>query len=487
MRRITSLLVVLAAACGSGEPTHLPRAALLDPSTCGSCHPDHYAEWSGSMHAFASDDPVFRAMNARGQRETGGTLAGQCVACHAPMAVHEGATTDGLNLDTVPQSLHGVTCFFCHSVDAVNGTHDNPLALAADLVIRGPFGDAIANTGHASGYSTLHDRDQADSAKLCGSCHDIVVNGHAAIERTFAEWNDSVFAHANGATCGQCHMDQGRELVPVAEVDGAPNRERHSHMFPAIDTALISFPQQQEQQVAVQSFLDTTLQSALCVIDGGPAGSSIRVVLDNVAAGHSFPSGAAQDRRLWAEVIAYQGDQVIYQSGVVPDGASPVDAPDPDLWLLRDCMFDTTGAPVHMFWQANSVESNTLPAQATFDMTDPRFYKTHVVQSFPRTNFFAGKPDRVTLRLREQPIGLEVLRDLVASGDLDPAIAAAMPTLAIDLNGGQGDGPVLEWTLDAVNGMYFENGMFQVQCVTKSNLNVASDKVPAVDHMLCTP
>ena len=32
---------------------------LQDPNTCSTCHPTHFTEWSGSMHAYASTDPVF--------------------------------------------------------------------------------------------------------------------------------------------------------------------------------------------------------------------------------------------------------------------------------------------------------------------------------------------------------------------------------------------------------------------------------------------
>ena len=84
-----ALIALLAhAACGGGSPTvSLDREALLDPEACRSCHPAAYQEWSGSMHAYAAEDPVFRAMNQRGQRETGGALGDFCVKCHAPMAV----------------------------------------------------------------------------------------------------------------------------------------------------------------------------------------------------------------------------------------------------------------------------------------------------------------------------------------------------------------------------------------------------------------
>ena len=81
-----------AASCSSksAQPTYFARDTLLDPQTCKQCHANHFADWSASMHAYASDDPVFRAMNQRGQRETKGQLGSFCVKCHAPMAVNEG-------------------------------------------------------------------------------------------------------------------------------------------------------------------------------------------------------------------------------------------------------------------------------------------------------------------------------------------------------------------------------------------------------------
>jgi hypothetical protein len=477
--------VLVLAACGAGGK-HLSRTELLDPTTCKSCHPTQFDDWSGSMHAFASDDPVFRAMNARGQRETSGALGSTCVKCHAPLALSENATTDGTNLDQVPAALHGVTCFFCHSADAVAGTHDNPIELATDLVMRGEYKDTIANDAHESAYASLLDRDQAPSATLCGSCHDIVVNGHAAIERTFAEWKASVFSSSEGATCGQCHMNQAPTKMPIADFPGAPDRELHSHMFPAVDVALDpSFPHVAEQEEAVQTFLNSTLQSALCVVEGGPTQSAIRVVLDNVAAGHGFPSGSAQDRRLWVEVTAYQGTNVLYQSGVVPANTSPAVGADADEWLLRDCMLDPSLNPVDMFWQADSYETNQLPAQLTFQPTDPRYYQSHIVQAYPRStgDWFAGVPDRVTMKIHLQPMGLEVLDDLVGTGDLDASVRAMMPTYDLDLGGTT----TLEWTAAAVNGTYFENNSYKVDCVTATNLNVATDKVQATGHLHCTP
>ena len=85
------LIVVALAACGDDK---YEIAKLQDPNTCLDCHPTHFTDWSGSMHAYASTDPVFIGMHKRGQRETGGALGLFCINCHAPMAVANGTITE---------------------------------------------------------------------------------------------------------------------------------------------------------------------------------------------------------------------------------------------------------------------------------------------------------------------------------------------------------------------------------------------------------
>jgi hypothetical protein len=479
---VTSCLAAAASsgACRTSEidPPTFTRDALLDPTSCKGCHDEHYAQWSASMHAYAADDPVFLAMNRRGQRETNGALGSFCVNCHAPMALRSGATRDGLNLADVPQKLKGVTCFFCHTVDGIEGSHNNQLHLSSDPIMLGELSDPVTNTAHKSGYSTLHDRNKADSSKLCGVCHDVVTEAGAQVERTYSEWQFSAFAHENGATCGQCHMEQSATPKPIANTPGVGARRIHSHEFPAVDTALTSgFPEIDAQKKKVQALLNTTLQTALCVTRN----RGVRVLVDNVAAGHSWPSGVAHDRRVWTEVIAYKEGRTLYATGVVGDGAKVMSDSDPDLWLLRDCIFDVSSKPISMFWGAASYASNQLPAQATFDPKDMRFYQNHIVQRFPRSTVTAlpEEPDRVTLRVRLQPIGADVLEDLANSGDLDPSFAKAMPTFDM------GETPLLEWTPTAATDTYYEDRM-PVTCVTASNFNIQADKIPARDsHAIC--
>jgi hypothetical protein len=468
---------------GPSTPTYLDRDTLLDPQTCGTCHADHYNDWSGSMHAYASDDPVFQAMNARGQRETGGQLGSFCVKCHAPMALEEGATTDGTNLATVPQKLKGVTCFFCHTIGAVTGSHNAAVSLSGDLTMRGEYANPVPNTAHAAAYSVLQDRDHVESAAMCGACHDIVAPPGAAIERTYAEWQSSIFADPDGGeTCAQCHMNQGTSPRPIAQAPNVGPREYHAHDFPAVDVALApGFPNASAERQSTATFLQTTLQTALCVTQQG----GVRVIVDNVSAGHFFPSGASQDRRAWAEVIASKSGQgVIYQSGVVPDGTPVVSVQnDPDLWLLRDCMFDANKKSVDMFWQAATSEGNELTMPVTNDKTDKRYYQTHVYQNYPRAlnATLPQVPDQVTVRIRLQPIGLDVLDDLVSTQDLDASVAGAMPTFDAT--------PLLTWTAAeaTAEGLTYEENGQPVTCVSATGFNVAADKFLATANAGCTP
>jgi Cytochrome c554 and c-prime len=485
MKRMLIAGSVLLACGGQPKSMGVSQARLMDPATCAECHQTQYTEWSGSMHAYASDDPLFVALNQRGQNEA--KIGSLCVNCHAPVAARTQATVDGTNLSQLPASLHGVTCYACHSIDQVTGSHNDELHSADDGSLRAEYEDPYPNSVHGSAYSAIHDRTQLQSSNLCGSCHD-VVNGHGvAIERSFAEWQVSAFSSVNGSTCGQCHMAKADQRAPAADVPGAPIRDLHSHEFPGVDLALTDFPGADAQRAAVQSFLDTTLQTALCVRGKGQ-NASIVVIVDNVAAGHAFPSGAAQDRRAWFEVAAFAGDTQLLHSGQVPPGTDPTALNDDDRWLVRDCMLDAKGQPVSGLWNTASVDSNLLPAQITFDKTSPQYYQTHVTRTFPKNPLqsLAAFPDRVTLDVHLLPFPLDLFDDLFSdpkSLGLDADAVASMRAELTPLSIGQ----QLVWSADAVadtahGGLTFVDDGVTMACVSSTGLNAAADTVPAPEH-----
>jgi hypothetical protein len=474
VNRIGKLIApVLFLGCGSAEreQTFFSRDALLDPETCNSCHPKHYQEWSGSMHAYASFDPVFRAMNARGQEETGGALGELCVNCHAPMAVREGATKDGLDLDSVPKHLQGITCYFCHNVDRVEGTHNNPLVLANDVTMRGGFADPAPNSVHDSAYSPLLDSDQREpSSSLCGSCHDIMMPKELSgaqqdvhLERTFEEWRESIFNDENGQplSCGDCHL-RTESRTPVANLPNLEDRLRRLHTFPGVDLALTEFPARDAQLAAVQDFLETSLRIEVCVSFSG----GLRVVLESLAPGHNFPTGASQDRRIWVEVRGYDeagAEQFAY--GVPPAGTSVTEVSD--AWILRDLAFKANGEPAHMFWDVARWEPGTILAPITRSVLEEGYDREL------RRNHYRVPPGFTTARIavlvRVQPIGLDVLDDLVQSGHLDRSIRNAMPTLDLLPNRAtSSDGSSLTWTYDEATSAGYPDGN-DYQCLESSS------------------
>lgn len=431
--------VLLVAVIGCPVSVKPDVEALRKPETCMECHSSTVTQWQGSMHAYAAEDPVFRAMNARGQRETNGELGDFCVRCHAPLAVALGATTDGLNLDELPQWMQGVTCYWCHATAAVTGESNNPLVIVEDGVMRGGIADPMPNESHFSQYSPLHDRTQLESSNLCGSCHDIVTPHGAHMERTFHEWKESLYANTDyGAlTCGQCHMN-GADARVVPEQD-APLRRVHAHTFPGVDVAITEWPEREAQLEQVQRFLSSSLAAEICV-EEFPGGSTVTVTLENVAAGHSFPSGSTPDRRVWLEMHAYSGEAEVFTVGEV-DAATPVKPlakEDPNMWVFTDTVFDVNGDETHMLFEVADYESNLLPAPTAPFPTDPGYIQPHT----PREFIIPGLPvDRVEIAVHVRPIGLEVIDELIETGDLDPELRDAFPTFTLSPT-------QLEWRAD---------------------------------------
>jgi hypothetical protein len=444
MKRIVFLLLFVTACGGSDTSDYFTQDELMDPSSCMTCHPNHYQQWSGSMHAYAGVDPVFLAMNARGQRETNHALGDFCVQCHAPMALRLGLTTDGTNLAQVPDYAKGVTCYFCHSAAQVTDDHNAPVTLATDGVMRAGIHDPVASPKHAAGYDSLIDVTATESSALCGSCHDVVTPAGAHIEQTFSEWKTTIFAGTDPKhrlSCGQCHMVAQPGTVAEDPDIAVPLREVRDHGFPAIDAALTDFPEKDAQQAGIATEIGPAYLPRICVtpIDGG----QLLFRLDNVASGHMLPSGAAHDRRVWAEVHAYDVNDVeIFKSGVVDDGTDPAPtADDPDLWEIRDQVADANGDPALFFWDVRTVDPSwLLKPTVTLDKNDPRYdhSTTHtwsVVSVYPQIK-------RVTAEVHVRPLPFAVIDSLEASGDLASAqaasIRAALPTYTPT-------GSVLEW------------------------------------------
>ncbi|HIA31630.1 MAG TPA: hypothetical protein EYN82_08675, partial [Candidatus Marinimicrobia bacterium] len=249
--------------------------------TCKQCHPNHYNEWSGSMHAYALKDPVWFALHSKEQthfQENENLDLGQfCIMCHSPIAFLTNAIPDPASLtfesssELSSQIREGITCSSCHAVTYASPTtnvNSNEGTLDAieyffhtdtvNHIKYGPIEDPIASSYHQSEFNPLY-----RESEYCMGCHNLTIDGIGA-EMTFDEWSGTAY-QAMGFECQTCHMESySGYAVDTMFVQGAPFRNNlHRHNFAGIDQALTPFVGEDAQAEAIYQLLSTAANIAI--------------------------------------------------------------------------------------------------------------------------------------------------------------------------------------------------------------------------------
>jgi hypothetical protein len=233
-------------------------------TTCATCHPSHFREWSVSPHAYAQLSPVFNAMQGTILKQTNGTNGDFCIRCHTPVGMNLGEPELISNLDRHPTSREGITCIVCHRVNRSYGKLSGRLAIEEGSLfapVYGPQGGAelervIAsseyrvNTDPNEAGRNIHTRAetffQLTTSGFCGTCHDVnLVNGFR-LEEAFSEFKTAPAAK-RGESCQDCHMGllpgvvSGYREEPAAIVGDRPTRprKRTDHMFVGPDYSIV--------------------------------------------------------------------------------------------------------------------------------------------------------------------------------------------------------------------------------------------------------
>ncbi len=345
---------------------------------CGSCHEEHMADWEGSMHAYATVDPVFRAMVVKGMMETQGKLDQFCIQCHAPMASKAGLTPIE-NMDTPDAKMkldmehplvgHGVVCVTCHTADSVQATLNAEFTVQ-DNFIAGPTGSAAANEAHPTQKSEV-----LSSATLCGACHNVVNPKGALLENTFSEWYAGEFNDGVGEDkdCVDCHMP-----VVTGEIVAGKEAQIHRHTFVGVDLALVDdFPDKERQRRLVEELLRSAGRLTVTRAEDLDGHMVIRAAVTNINNGHALPSGSTADRQVWVHLTAKNEDgEVLFETGMLDANGDLMDRVtghsltpdgDPDLLLLGSLIFSPDGEHVTFPWQAQTQEDALLqPGQTAW-------------------------------------------------------------------------------------------------------------------------
>jgi len=210
------------------EAAPAPAREFTSSQQCIACHEQAGAEWSASWHAQAWNDPDVRALS-------NDFANSDCIDCHAPRPVFE----TGLGQRVLPRAsrrAEGVDCITCH------------------LLPEGPDGTGGGVAGTLDDPAApCRPRALTDLARpeLCAPCHD----QHKTVE----QWRASKWAE-QGVDCLDCHM-------PYRGGDPARGRDHAMHGAHALG-----------------------LVQRAVVLRARREGARVEVELENVGAGHSFPT-----------------------------------------------------------------------------------------------------------------------------------------------------------------------------------------------------
>ncbi|MDP6726871.1 MAG: multiheme c-type cytochrome [Candidatus Marinimicrobia bacterium] len=329
---------------------------------CQNCHPNHYEEWSASMHAYSTQDPVWFKLqqNAHNSHAAKGVELGDfCVQCHSPIAALTDAITDHENLtpeimSSLPiQIQEGVTCDVCHSTTHLPESTDIQTAeqnfetadfkLYMDGTRYSIIDDPQNNSFHESEFHEGY--DQSD---FCRNCHNLTVNGMDA-EVTNFEWEGTAF-EAMGSECQTCHMPTYEGYA----AEGGPLRENlHRHYFPGVGTSIIAESENNGLLPAISEILDGSADVNIfepladTLLSTEPL--TIKLIISNNA-GHNFPSGVTFTRQLWLEVIASIDGDTIFHSGHLNENGDiydfytdPEKLVDPQLNVFNTVLYNEAG------------------------------------------------------------------------------------------------------------------------------------------------
>ncbi len=181
-----------------------PLEASLEPSVCGTCHPQQYSDWQTTLHAGAYS-PGLSGQLVNWEAHSYQSVR-DCLVCHTPLSEQSAQVADTAGAVVANPMFDrglqrsGLVCAACHvrgwarygppkrdgSVEA------SPPAAPHGGVKRTPF---------------------FEDSRFCAGCHQFELpapNGKS-LQNTYREWSESRYA-AEGIGCQSCHMPERRHV-----------------------------------------------------------------------------------------------------------------------------------------------------------------------------------------------------------------------------------------------------------------------------------
>ena len=390
------LLLLLPAPPASGGKDDR-RGEFRSATVCAQCHAEIYASWKSSYHASAFTDPSFQLSYDRIRRSNPRRTL-PCEQCHNPLRFH--LPPDDPRVSLFAQE--GVTCDFCHSVEAVLPDGGFPRYRLNPAYKFGPYppGKERKNSVHEIRFSSLH-----LTSAFCAGCHEYRNPYGVPILTNFSEWEES-FYRGEGVHCQFCHLPQ------LFDPQFIPKKDRKG----PVDHAMLGGHSRKQLENAIR------IQASLTV-----SGAEARVTtrLKNETVGHKIPSGIPMNRIRLA-ITLYDGSgkalsrkEELFER-VVGDGAgNPLREPERIFTEAREVLKDNRIAPkevrevIHTFPLASA-----KPATADISLT----YEILTVDISPGTGSIDIPISRTVIPIRR---GVPVIYLAMAALAVVAALLAA--------------------------------------------------------------
>ena len=477
---------------GSGHPDAL-TVGMQTNYTCARCHSNYaddgdyepYDTWRGSMMGNAARDPVARAAMAIAEVDVPGA-ADFCVRCHSTFTWYNGGSSaPDFDVPTMTPrfapdepgvlspDLDGVACMTCHRSEDPGPTQisNTQLQLSDGQERLGPYDYAPGEP------EPPHEASRSEfvaSSRLCGQCHNIhnpLLAGYTvgadgmaiptgrpfSIERTFSEWEHSVFSEPgpDAQTCQGCHMPEVDHPVNAAAEFPIQRDHMSRHDLAGgsvwqplaiLERIPSPTPLQTASFLASSNRARTMLENAATLevltstLTSAELTASFRVTNTT---GHKLPTGYPEGRRVWLEVEVLDGSDHVIASSARYDELTDTLAEDAQARIyevkLGERQDDNTVDPsFHFVLNDTTIRDTRIPprgftAPAELDMAPiGRDYAVgdgtynHFDEPTYRFSNLCGTGNlRVRARLRYQANSheyMEFIRDRTPAS-LDPALA----------------------------------------------------------------
>ena len=289
--RALALATAALAASGYTPPPLFRKDVNPQPSeNCRTCHIDITDQWRTSPHARAdrTANLLFGRMYFYSLKATRGATLTKCGPCHETISFVQNDFESPRLRDV---NGEGVTCSFCHAIDA-KGPADAVPPFELDLAkYSGTIRQPVPTTAHKSGYSALY-----SSSEYCGGCHKYSNQYGVPISDTIGEWKKTKYAK-QGVTCQSCHMPghAGRNTA-----QGLVRERVADHSF--------------THDPARNPRLKDAVTLRLLPARRGKDSLRVEAIVTNAGAGHSMPTGNDQKMLLVRVRVLTESGTIVWEN-----------------------------------------------------------------------------------------------------------------------------------------------------------------------------